>query len=202
MTTHQFRHWLHTLAKRGGLSEVELARWMGRNRIADNRAYDHRTQEERVEEARELLRSGQATGPLAEAYWSLPPVESEAFLNAQVGSALNTPYGMCVHDYGQGPCERHFSCAGCGELLRRKGDPEERAALNEMLDRTRKSLEEARAEESDGAVGSGNWVTRHERLEIDLITLLAVDENEQFADGESVQVWPDNPSKAEDPDAA
>lgn len=202
LTTHQFRHWLSTLAKRGGLSEVELARWMGRKRIADNRAYDHRTQEERVEEARELLRSGNAIGPLADAYRSLPPADAETFLLTQVGSSLNTPYGMCVHDYGQGPCERHFSCAGCSELLRRKGDADERAALSAMLERTQKSLAAAKAEEADCTIGAANWVARNDRLVIDLITLLAVDENEEMPNGELVRVWPNNPSKAEDSDAA
>jgi len=196
ITSHQFRHWLHTIAKRGGLSEVELARWMGRRRIADNRAYDHRTQEERVEEARSFVRSGKASGPIADTYHSLPPVESEAFLKAQLGSALNTPYGMCVHDYGQGPCERHFSCAGCSELLRRKGDGDERAAINGAIDRTRMSLEAAKAEDGDSTCGAANWVARHEHHVIDLIALLAVDDNEAIADGELVRVWPDGQKKA------
>lgn len=202
LTTHQFRHWLSTLAKRGGLSEVELARWMGRKRIADNRAYDHRTQEERVEEARALIRSGDAIGPLANAYQSLPPVDSENFLQAQVGSVLSTPYGMCVHDYGQGPCERHFACAGCGELLRRKGDKEERAALTSMLERTRASLHDAMAERSAGTYGASNWVSRNERLVIDLVTMLAVDDGPRGAEGELIQPWPNSQTKAEDPDVA
>ncbi len=201
LTTHQFRHWLSTIAKRGGLSDVELARWMGRKRLADNRAYDHRTQEERVEEARDLIRFGQGTGAIAETYRSLPPADAETFLKVQVGSALSTPYGMCLHDYGQGPCERHFSCAGCGELLRKKNDREESGALVEMLERTQKSLEAARLEEKDSTVGAGNWVARNERLVIDLITMLAVDRDDEIADGELVRVWPNSPSKAENSDA-
>jgi hypothetical protein len=202
ITTHQFRHWLHTIGKRGGLSEVELARWMGRKRIADNRAYDHRTQEERVEEARSLIRSGRAGGAVADTYRSLPPADAEAFLNAQVGSALTTPYGMCLHDYGQGPCERHFSCAGCGELLRRKGDPDERAALSSMLERTRRSLDEASTEGESGAIGASNWVAHNERLVIDLVTILAVDDNPEIADGTLVPVWPGNSQKKDCTDVA
>lgn len=191
ITTHQFRHWLSTIAKRGGLSEVELARWMGRKRIADNRAYDHRTMQERTEEARALIRSGRANGPIADMYASLPPVEAEDFLTAQVNGTLTTPYGLCVHDYGQGPCERHFNCAGCSELLRRKGDVDERAALGAWLDRTRTSLKSAQSEATDGAYSAGNWVKYNERLEIDLITMLAVDDDESKQDGEFVKVWPD-----------
>lgn len=197
ITTHQFRHWLSTMAKRGGLSEVELARWMGRRRLADNRAYDHRTQTERAEEARELIRAGRAAGPVADAYRSLPPVDGEAFLDAHVNAVLTTPYGMCLHDYGQGPCERHFSCAGCGELLRRKGDPEERAALVAMLARTRRALDAAAAEAADGTYGASNWTARNQRLEIDLITMLAVDDDNTHSDRDLVRVWPQSNRKRE-----
>lgn len=195
ITSHQFRHWLSTIAKRGGLSEVELARWMGRRRIADNRAYDHRTQEERVEEARGLIKSGRAAGPLAEIYKSLPSADGETFLAAQVNAVLSTPYGMCVHDYGQGPCERHFSCAGCGELLRRKGDVDERAALNTMLERTRAALASANAEDEGGTYGAANWIACNQRLEVDLISMLSVDSDETHCDGELVRVWPQERQK-------
>ena len=190
ITSHQFRHWLHTTAARGGLSDVELARWMGRKQIADNRAYDHRTHEERVEEARALIRAGRAAGAVSEAYHSLPHADAEAFLEAQVNAVLTTPYGMCVHDYGQAPCERHFSCAGCKELLRTKGDSRERAAIETALERTRAALGYARAERRAGSYGASNWVAHQERLEFDLIALLAVDAA-PVADGTTLHPRPD-----------
>ncbi len=190
ITTHQFRHWLHTLAARGGLTEVELARWMGRNRIADNRAYDHRTQEERAEEARALIRKGSAAGPIADTYRSLPPVDADAFLQAQVNAVLTTPYGLCVHDYGQGPCERHFSCAGCSELIRTKGEIREHEAAKLALSRTRQALSSARIEENAGSFGASNWVKHHQRLELDLIELLAVDDDPSVPLGSKVRPHP------------
>jgi hypothetical protein len=159
---------------------------MGRKRIADNRAYDHRTHAERVEEARDLIRKGRVTGAVADAYAKLPPADQETFLGAHVNAVLSTPFGMCTHDYGQGPCERHFACAGCGELRRCKGDPGERTALTTMLERTQTNLEASRAEVMDGTFGASNWVARNERLVIDLITMLAVDEDHGVADGELV----------------
>ena len=200
ITSHQFRHWLSTIAKRGGLSEVELARWMGRRRIADNRAYDHRTQNERAEEARAMIRAGKADGAIAAAYRTLPPADAETFLLAQVNAVLTTPYGMCVHDYGQGPCERHFSCAGCSELLRRKGDAHEKAALTAMLDRTREVLRKCGTEEDAGTYGASNWLASQQRLEIDLVTMLAVD-NSASDDGESVRVWPHGANRSDRRDA-
>jgi len=78
----------------------------------------------------------------------------------------------------------------------------ERRAISESLDRTRMSLEAARDEDETATIGVANWVARHERLEIDLITMLAVDEDERTADGELVRVFPDNPKKAEDSNAS
>src|SRR5713226_5487545 len=43
--SHQFRHWLNTMAQSGGLSEMDIARWMGRD-IGQNAAYDHTTPRE------------------------------------------------------------------------------------------------------------------------------------------------------------
>jgi integrase len=195
ITSHQFRHWLSTIAKRGGLTDAEMARWMGRKRMADNSAYDHRTRQERAEEARDLIRKGQAAGPVADTYESLPPVEAEEFLQVQVATALSTPYGTCLHDYGQGPCVRHFSCAGCSELMRKKGDVAERKALSTMLKRTETNLEMAGAEHADGTYGASNWVAYNKRLVVDLTTLLAVDGDPLHKDGELVRVWPENRSK-------
>ncbi len=41
MNTHQFRHWLNTLAQAGGMSQLEIARWSGRKDVRQNAAYDH-----------------------------------------------------------------------------------------------------------------------------------------------------------------
>ena len=98
---------------------------------------------------------------------------------------------MCVHDYGQGPCERHFSCAGCSELLRLKGEAGERAAAKDMLRQVELNLEVARAEQDGASYGAGNWVEYNRRLTIDLVAMLAIDDDPDAIDGELVRVWPE-----------
>ena len=56
--THQFRHWLVTVALRGGLSPAEVAEWAGHASQREGRAYDHRT----AAEMRALVRRASEAG--------------------------------------------------------------------------------------------------------------------------------------------
>ena len=51
LKTHQLRHYLNTLAQRGGLSEAEIAAWSGRADIRQSTVYDHRTPEKSISKA-------------------------------------------------------------------------------------------------------------------------------------------------------
>ena len=63
---HQLRHWSHTTAKRGGLSDTAAATWAGRVDTRANRHYDHRTGEDmRRLAGRGNPRSARTTSPLA-----------------------------------------------------------------------------------------------------------------------------------------
>lgn len=59
-----------------------------------------------------------------------------------------------------------------------------------MLERTQAALSMAKTEEVDGTYGASNWVAHNQRLEIDLITMLAVDCDTAHEDGDLVPVWP------------
>jgi hypothetical protein len=43
ITTHQFRHYLNTVAQMGGLSQLDIAKWSGRANVAQNAVYDHQS---------------------------------------------------------------------------------------------------------------------------------------------------------------
>ncbi|WP_070087340.1 hypothetical protein, partial [Pseudomonas sp. NBRC 111122] len=43
ITTHQFRHYLNTVAQMGGLSQLDIAKWSGRAKVGQNRSYDHQS---------------------------------------------------------------------------------------------------------------------------------------------------------------
>lgn len=80
VTTHQFRHWLNTLAQEGGMSQMEIARWSGRKDVAQNDFYDHVPGAKLAAKARELIAAGSIRGPLATAYSRRPPRDRKNFL--------------------------------------------------------------------------------------------------------------------------
>ena len=41
LTSHQPRHFLNTIAQRGGLSQLQIAKWSGRADVKQNRTYNH-----------------------------------------------------------------------------------------------------------------------------------------------------------------
>ncbi|WP_240357256.1 hypothetical protein [Pseudomonas hygromyciniae] len=53
MGSHQVRHYLNTLAQRGSLGQLDIAKWSGRANIQQNATYNHMTADEHVEMARE-----------------------------------------------------------------------------------------------------------------------------------------------------
>jgi hypothetical protein len=136
VNTHAFRHWLNTLADQGGLTDIELARWMGRRDLSQNEAYKHGTVAQRVAWAQEMIREGRLHGPVAETYHSMrDPIEKEQFLKTFVDVAHFTPFGVCTHDFALEPCKYHLNClSGCSEYLRTKGDQEERRHIIEVRD--------------------------------------------------------------------
>jgi hypothetical protein len=191
--THAFRHWLNTLADRGGLSDLELALWSGRRDISQNAAYKHGTVEQRVTWAREMLKDGKLYGEVADVYNSIDdPVEKELFLETFVGVAHFTPYGVCVHDFAIDPCRFHLNClSGCPEYLRTKGDVEERQQLVQLQRFTKKELEKAEEAMAEGEYRASNWVDFNKTLLANTEAALAVDDDDTTADGEVVSVFPD-----------
>jgi len=84
ITSHQLRHWLNTIADKGGLPMEILTRWMGRENPRDTDAYRHLTCNERLEQIRSSIRAGETGGQVAEFYNSLAPEEREEYLDGRV----------------------------------------------------------------------------------------------------------------------
>lgn len=178
--THAFRHWLNTLLARGGLSDLELARWSGRRDEKQNAAYKHGTVEQRVAWAREMIINGVLHGPVADAYHAIDdPVDKEDFLKTFVGVAHSTPYGVCLHDYSIEPCNYHLNClSGCSEYLRTRGNQEEAANINSLLDFHLVQLTRSTSAAESGAKGADNY-TRHSRRVVEgAKAALAVDDTD------------------------
>jgi hypothetical protein len=175
--THAFRHWLNTLLAHGGLSDLELARWSGRRDEKQNAAYKHGTVEQRVAWAREMIMNGSLQGPVADTYHAIDdPVEKESFLTTFVGVAHFTPYGVCLHDYSIEPCSYHLNClSGCSEYLRTRGDKDEAANIESLLNFHLVQLTRSTEAADSGTRGANNYVRHNQRMVDGAKAALAID---------------------------
>ncbi|WEK44308.1 MAG: hypothetical protein P0Y64_05730 [Candidatus Sphingomonas colombiensis] len=187
--SHQIRHWLNTLALEGGLSDVDLARWMSRQNVAQNRAYDHRSPVQRAKRVSEKLMTGEAAGPVAQATRSIKdPVRREEFVKSVSRTAHVTDLGICVHPWDALPCQKHGSCSDCGELRVEKGNVEQRERAAKNLIDTEADLAIAFEEEADGTINADRWVDAHERMASSLKKIIAIHDDPSIPDGHIVQV--------------
>lgn len=187
MNTHQFRHWLNTLAQAGGMSQLEIARWSGRKDVRQNAAYDHVSGAELAAKVRKLVEMGEIRGPLARAHDRLPPQDRATFREVQIATAHVTEIGMCLHDWSLLPCAKHGDCAGCGEHVVVKGDGPQREAAERMLEETKALLDEAAKEAGEGTYGAPRWVAAHQRTLAGLEAIVAVHRDGGIPDGALVQ---------------
>lgn len=175
--SHAFRHLLNTLANEGGLTDVELAWWFGRKSLKDNQEYDHRTAEQLTEKTRQMMLSGDIVGSIANAARQLSIVEAEEFVKTHVNAVHHTPYGLCMHDFAQTPCEKHLNClSNCKEYHRTPGNQEERRNLNILKDQIGAALEYAKKEMGEGSWGANSWVAHHQNILSNIDKALAIDD--------------------------
>lgn len=187
--SHKIRHWLNTLALEGGLSDIDLARWMSRQNLAQNRAYDHRSPVQRARRASEKLMRGEAGGPVAKAVRQIKdPVRREEFVKSVSRTAHVTDYGICVHDWDALPCPKHGACSTCGELRIEKGDVQQRERAAKALEETQAELDAAIAEEADGTINADRWVESHQRSVASLKKIIAIHDDPSIPVGDIIQI--------------
>lgn len=170
VTSHQFRHYLNTLAQAGGLSQLDIAKWSGRKDIRQNEAYDHVTSSQMLQKIRDAVGGDQMFGPLA----VLPKkvlVRRDEFARLVVPTAHTTDLGYCVHDYTSSPCQLHMDCIHCKDLVCVKGDAEKEALLRRRLDEAQELMDKAQVATSENFSGSDRWLDHH-RSTVDRLTQL------------------------------
>lgn len=162
VTTHQFRHYLNTLAQAGGMSQLDIAKWSGRKDIRQNAAYDHVSADELVLKIRNALGDDrQMFGPLAE----LPKrvvISRDEFARLKVPTAHTTEFGVCIHDYTMAPCQLHADCLNCNEQVCIKGDAIREARIRVALTDATENLAAARQAHGGGYFGASRWVDHHQ----------------------------------------
>ncbi len=188
LTSHQARHLLNTIAQRGGLSNLEIAKWSGRADVKQNRIYNHMTEYELVGMAERLDPTKALFGPVGEVAKHLP-VTMQEFNTLEHAAVHVTEYGYCVHDYTMSPCEKFRDCVNCTEQVCIKGDE------TEKLERIKKRLEKserlfflADAAVESGEMGADRWYQYHQKAVTRLRELVAILENPDIGNGAQIKL--------------
>jgi hypothetical protein len=188
INSHSFRHWLNTMAQRGGMSQIEIAKWSGRKDVRQNRGYDHMSAEEVIEIVRDSIGQDERMfGPLAE-FKPNAPVTREAFKALQAPTAHTTDLGFCLHDFAAMPCQLHRDCLNCAEHVCIKGDRKRTEQIRHRYDEALVQLEKADRAVQERVFGSNRWqahaVATVERIE----QLLAILDDPMVPEGAVIQM--------------
>ncbi|WP_114418021.1 integrase [Marinospirillum perlucidum] len=187
MTSHQARHLLNTIAQRGGLSNLEIAKWSGRADVKQNRTYNHMSEYELVSLAESFDPSKELFGPIGEAPANLP-VSTLEFNALTQAAAHVTEYGYCVHDYTISPCEKYRDCVNCTEQVCIKGNTENLERIKARLAKVERLFEVATQSVNDGEMGADRWYQYHEKTLHRLRELASILEDPSVADGAQVKL--------------
>ncbi|GAA3972292.1 hypothetical protein [Allohahella marinimesophila] len=187
MTSHQARHLLNTIAQRGGLSNLAIAKWSGRADVNQNRTYNHMTEFEVLARAEQLDPSKELFGPTGEVAKNLP-VTTQEFNAMEQGPIHVTEYGFCVHDYTMSPCEKYRDCINCTEQVCIKGDDQKLERVKKRLDKTERLFAAAQQAMEDGDMGADRWYQYQEKTVIRLRELVSILDNPDVEDGSQVKL--------------
>jgi hypothetical protein len=161
ITTHQFRHFLNTIAQMGGLSQLDIAKWSGRVDVRQNAVYDHVSSDEMLIKIREAVGDNSLMfGPLGAAP-DRRLISRDDFAQLKVPTAHVTELGFCIHDFTMTPCEIHRDCINCEELVCIKGSDAKTANIKRQLDDARLLLERAEIAQLEGEYGADRWAVHH-----------------------------------------
>lgn len=188
ITTHQFRHYLNTLAQAGGLSQLDIAKWSGRVDVRQNVYYDHITPDQMLCKIREAVGNESLMfGPLAE----LPKkvlIPRDEFSRLRIPTAHTTDFGYCVHDYTMSPCELHRDCIHCEDLVCLKGDEEKALRLRQSLVEARELLRQAEQAAGSEYAGADRWLIHHQSTVDRLSQLCEILDDPRIPAGAMVQL--------------
>lgn len=187
INSHSFRHLLNTMAHRGGLSNLEIAKWSGRSDGKQNRTYNHLSEEE-------MLGIVEQTDPNSKIFGGsndvvrYAPVGDEEFAMIHHGAVHVTEYGYCVHDYIIAPCSRFRDCLNCSEQVCVKGETEKVNRLRARLERCERLLEKAQRDMKKDEIGADRWANGLKNDVARLRELIGILESPEVEDGAKIML--------------
>ncbi|MDF1624053.1 MAG: integrase, partial [Pseudohongiella nitratireducens] len=187
MSSHQVRHYLNTIAQRGEMGQLDIAKWSGRANIHQNNTYNHMGEFEVLDKVKKTGLLAEMQGPLEKVH-SKAPVTLEDLNEIGEGIAHVTEFGFCVHDYSMVPCQKHRDCLNCTEQVCVKGDTEKLERLKRQRDLTALQLIKSQDAESESIYGANRW-TAHQRRTLERTDqLIAILESKDVEDGAVIKL--------------
>lgn len=188
ISTHQFRHYLNTLAQSGGMSQLDIAKWSGRKEVRQNAAYDHVSDRSVLAALREAVGDvRRMNGPLA----TLPqvvPIPRDEFSRLAIPAVHTTEVGFCVHDFAMSPCRLHRDCFQCQELICVKGDEHKEAEIRRQCAETRSLVQSALQAAAQQCMGANRWVEHQQETLKRLEQLCAILDDPAVPSGSFIQL--------------
>lgn len=120
-TWHDIRHWLNTVYKQGGLTDLQVNALLSRKSLAQARVYDQTLAIDRSKVVQDLLtsiRQDKAIGQIQETYNILGMTDrqtAEQYLKAAVRIVNPMPHGGCTLDLALKTCRHSLSCLSVNE---------------------------------------------------------------------------------------
>jgi len=187
MTSNQVRHLLNTIAQRGGLSQLQIAKWSGRAEAKQNRTYNHMSEYEMVSLAEELDTSLTLFGPAGEVAKSIP-ISIQEFNTMEKGPVHVTEFGVCVHDFTMSPCEKYRDCLNCTEQVCIKGEKGKLDRIKGRLNEVERQYIVASKAMDDGEAGADRWFEYHKITLHRLKELVSILEDDSVTNGSQVKL--------------
>lgn len=193
MNSHQFRHWLNTLAHAGGLDQALVARWSGRDDLQQNSEYDHLTGMELADRFRGMMDDGKVQGALADVHARKEPADRASFRDTVIATAHVTDIGLCDLDWISSTCPEFQACETCEFCVVEKGNEDSRERTQRRLDDNRWLLGRVEVEELDGTYGASNHAHGLRQSIEGCERILAIHDDATIADGTLVQPTTSSP---------
>lgn len=188
VSTHQFRHYLNTLAQASGMSQLDIAKWSGRIDIRQNQAYNHVSADQMLAKIRQSIgNENEMFGPLAKLPKNIP-ISRDEFARLKIPTAHTTDFGFCIHDYTMTPCELHADCINCNEHVCVKGDELKTAMIKRRLEEAQDLLERAKAATKEGYFGADRWMEHHQKTVTRLMQLASILDDPAVPIGSVIQL--------------
>ncbi|ARA75343.1 hypothetical protein B5S52_05360 [Pectobacterium brasiliense] len=188
--THQARHFLNTIAQRGNMSELDIAKWSGRAMVTQNRVYNHVSEDEIFEKTKSLdLNNGDnltSAFSNSELIPSLPAELSDLDL-LDHGAAHVTEFGYCIHDYMMSPCEKFRDCVHCEEHVCIKGGNENLDCFEQRLKEVEKLHSKAQISMKEEDLGADKWFIYQDRTMRRLKEWIAIFKDPDIPDGAKIR---------------